>query len=238
MKKKFYNPFRGFTIFDWCLWLGSIIGVLLSFFLCRNTQYLYLVGALLGVTALIFLAKGNVLGQVLSVVFSGFYGYVSYTFAYYGEMITYLGLTAPMAICAVIAWLKNPYEQAGKQTEVKVNKISRREHALALGGGLLITLSFYFILGAFDTPNLIVSTLSVLTSFLAVYYTARRSPLYALWYAANDVVLILLWSFASAENLEYLCMVVCFAVFLLNDLYGFIQWQRMKKRQAKEPPLE
>ncbi len=235
MDKKYYNPFLGFTIFDWCVWLVSLIGIALSFFLCKNTQYLYLVASILGATALIFLAKGNVLGQILSVVFSGFYAYVSYTFAYYGEMITYLGLTAPMAIFAVITWLKNPYRQEGKQTEVKVNQISRKEHALALSGGVAVATIFYFILRAMDTPNLIFSTVSVLTSFLAVYYTARRSPLYALWYALNDVVLIVLWALASAESLEYLCMVVCFAVFLFNDLYGFLYWLRMKKRQAQSP---
>ena len=97
---------------------------------------------------------------------------------------------------------------------------------------VVITVAFYFILKFFDTPNLIFSTLSVATSFLASYLTYFRSPFYAVGYAANDIVLIVLWVLASMQDTSYIPMVVCFVVFLLNDSYGFINWQRMKKRQA------
>ena len=45
------------------------------------------------------------------IVFSLLYGVVSFTFAYYGEMITYLGMTAPMALFALISWMRNPYKR-------------------------------------------------------------------------------------------------------------------------------
>ncbi len=231
---KIKNPFRGFTIFDWCLWLGSVAAVLLSFFLCGNTAYLNLIASLVGVSGLIFLAKGHVVGQFICLAFCALYGYISFTYSYYGEMITYLGLTAPIALYGVFAWLKNPNEARADVTEVKVNRISWKEHLLALVAGAGVTTAFYFILGALNTPNLEMSTLSVLTSFLAVYYTARRSPLYAVWYALNDIVLIVLWILATLQSFEYLSMVVCFAAFLANDIYGFIMWAKMKKRQSTE----
>lgn len=72
------------------------------------------------------------------------------------------------------------------------------------------------------------------TSFLAVYFTFRRSPHYALAYAANDVVLIVLWSLATAENPAYLSVVVCFFAFLANDIYGFCNWKKMLAAQSRE----
>lgn len=99
---------------------------------------------------------------------------------------------------------------------------------------LLVTMVFYFILAWFSTRNLLPSTLSVATSFLAVYLTARRSPYFALCYAANDLVLILLWSLAALENKAYLSTAACFAVFLLNDSYTFVNWRRMQARQEQE----
>lgn len=95
-----------------------------------------------------------------------------------------------------------------------------------------VTAGFYFILRALGTANLLPSTISVTTSFLAVYLTFRRSPLYALGYAANDVVLIILWLLAARSDKGYLSVVVCFAVFLVNDIYGFLNWRRMEKKQA------
>ena len=95
-----------------------------------------------------------------------------------------------------------------------------------------VTALFYFILAHFQTAKLFLSTLSVTTSFAAVYLTFRRSPLYALAYAANDVVLILLWSLASLHSSRYFSVVICFCAFLANDLYGFFCWRTMEKRQT------
>ncbi len=164
------------------------------------------------------------------IAFCLMYGVISYIFAYYGEVLTYVFMTGPMAVYALISWLKNPFE--GKRTEVKVNKLKRDEILLMLGVAVVVTVIFYFILRAFGTANLIISTLSVTTSFIAVYLTARRSPFYALAYSANDIVLIILWTLASIKNPEYISTVACFAVFLGNDIYGFISWKRMEIRQA------
>lgn len=98
---------------------------------------------------------------------------------------------------------------------------------------IAVTAAFYFILSALGTANIIPSTISVTTSFAAAYLTARRSPYYALFYAMNDIVLIVLWALAAAEDSGYISVVICFAVFLINDVYGFISWKRMEKNQTE-----
>ena len=212
------------------LWSVSVIFIIVSFCIFDRESYLTLIASLIGVTSLIFNAKGNPIGQALMIVFSLFYGIVSYTFAYYGEMITYLGMTMPMAIFALIAWLKNPYK--GNKAEVKVNSIGKVEQLLMWVLTVGVTCVFYFILDHFNTANIIPSTLSVTTSFLAVYLTFRRCPSFALAYAANDIVLIVLWVLASLADIRYISVVVCFVAFLFNDIYGYISWQRMKRRQS------
>ena len=96
---------------------------------------------------------------------------------------------------------------------------------------VFVTIIFYFILDYFNTANMFFSTLSVSTSFIAAYLTFRRSPYFALAYAANDVVLIILWTMASFIKTSYISVVICFVVFLINDLYGFVSWLKMEKRQ-------
>lgn len=180
---------------------------------------------------MIFVSKGHPVGQVITVIFSVFYGIVSYTFRYYGEMITYLCMSAPIAVWALVSWLRHPYR--GK-SEVRVNTLSKREWALFLTAAVVITVAFYFILKALRTANLWVSVFSVFTSFIAAYLTVRRSRFYAFAYAANDIVLIVLWSLASYEALSYLPMVVCFAAFFAADIYGFLNWTKMIKNQRRE----
>ena len=213
------------------LWSLSTLVILLSFVVFDRENYLTLFASLIGITSLIYNAKGNPFGQLLMVIFSLLYGIISYTFAYYGEMITYLGMTLPMAVFALISWLKNPYNS--NKSEVKVNSISKKENVFMWVLTVVVTSVFYFILLYFNTKNIIPSTLSVTTSFLAVYLTFRRSPYFAIAYAANDVVLIILWVFASVSDVHYISVVVCFVAFLFNDIYGYISWQRMKKRQLQ-----
>ncbi len=221
--------FSYFTIFEWCLWLGSMAVILLSFILLKQTSLFNLVDSLLGATSLIFLAKGNPFGQILMILFSGIYGVISYQSAYYGEVLTYVGMTAPMSLLALVSWLKHPYK--GKRSQVAVKTTNPKEWWLAIPLTLLVTILFYFLLKALHTANLPVSTLSVTTSFLAVYLTFRRSPYYALAYAANDLVLIGLWLTATLQNPNYCSVLICFVVFLVNDLYGFICWHKMEKQQ-------
>ena len=192
----------------------------------------YIIYEKIGVTSLIFNAKGNPFGQLLMVIFSLLYGIISYSFSYYGEMITYLGMTMPMAIFALVSWLRNPYE--GNRAEVKVNRILRREAVFMWVLTAVITGVFYFVLTYYHTANIIPSTLSVTTSFVAVYLTFRRDPHFAVAYAANDVVLIVLWILASIEDIRYVSVVVCFVAFLVNDIYGFLNWRKMEKRQSKK----
>ena len=211
------------------LWGASTALIALSFYLFDRESYLTLCDSLIGVTSLIFNAKGNPFGQLLMVVFSLLYGIISFNFAYYGEMITYLGMTLPMSMFALISWLKNPYK--GNRSEVRVNSISKKEALLMCIPTVAVTVIFYFVLKHFKTANILPSTVSVTTSFIAVYLTFRRSPFYALAYAANDVILIVLWILASVHDIRYVSVVTCFAAFLANDLYGFLNWQKIKKRQ-------
>ena len=214
------------------LWLASVLLITVFFCLFDRQSYLTLVASLIGVTSLIFLAKGNPIGQMLMVVFSVLYGVISFNFCYYGEMITYLGMTLPMSVVAFIAWIKNPYK--GNRSEVAVNKISVRDHIFMWVLTPVVTVAFYFILKAFGTANLLPSTISVATSFVAVYLSLKRSPYYALAYATNDIILVILWVLAAFYQIRYLSVAVCFVAFLVNDLYGFFSWRRMERRQMNE----
>ena len=213
------------------LWTSSVMMIIISFIIFDRENYLTLSASLIGATSLIFNAKGNPFGQLLMVVFSILYGIISFSFAYYGEMITYLGMTMPMAVFALISWLRNPYK--GNKAEVRVNSVSNKEIVFMCVITAFVTVIYFFNLNYFHTANMIPSTLSVTTSFVAVYLTFRRSPYFALAYAANDIVLIVLWVLASISDVRYVSVIVCFIAFLVNDIYGFINWHRMKIRQRE-----
>lgn len=223
-----FKAFKNLTKFELLLWIVSMIVVAGSFLVTQNGDVLTLVASLVGVTSLIFLARGFAFGQVLMIIFSTIYGIISFRFNYYGEMLTYAGMTLPMAVVSLVAWIRHPYK---KSAEVEVSKLNKKKIVFLSVSSIIVTVAFYFILKAFNTANLMPSTVSVLTSYIAATLTAFRSPYYALGYATNDIVLIVLWVLATVTDISYLPMIVCFVMFFVNDMYGFVNWKRMDKRQ-------
>lgn len=223
---------KNFTKFETALWAVSVTVVTASFVIGGNFRVLTLIASLIGVTALIFVAKGDVTGQVLTVIFSVLYSIISFQFTYYGEMITYMFMTAPIAVISVFTWIRHP-EEKGKR-EVSIAGLDRKKTIVLCIAAVIVTVIFYFILKYFNNANLFFSTISITTSFLASALTMLRSSAYALAYGANDVILIVLWVMASFENTAYLPMVMCFVMFFVNDMYGFYSWQKRKKLQEKK----
>lgn len=221
-----------FNIFDIILWSASVIAVVLAFSLSPSRDWLTLTSSLTGVTALLFIVKGHVAGQILTVLFAVFYGVVSYFFKYYGEMITYLGMSAPAAVAATVSWLKHPYRSSSQVEVGALTKSKVTALAIIAAAG---TTAFYFILKACGTANLAVSTVSVTTSIIAASFVFFRVPLYGLAYACNDIVLIIMWILATVANTAYTPMVICFSLFFVYDIYGFVNWTFMRKTQSARP---
>ncbi len=234
---KLKTTFKSLTPFELKLWIASA-SVITASFLVSGGSGLTLVASLIGVSSLLFLAKGQPLGQLLMVFFSIAYALISYTYDYYGEMITYLGKVLPTSLFVLVVWLRHPFEEG--RPEVEVSRLTPRKIAGVLFLTPIVTFVFYLVLDAFETPNLMVSTLSITTSFIAASFMFLRSPYYAVLFGSNDIVLIVLWALAALDDITYLPMVVLFATFFANDMYAFINWRRMKSRQSiimKRHPL-
>ena len=141
-----------FSIGEILLWGFSTILIIASFCLFDKSNYLTLVASLTGVTSLIFNAKGNPIGQVLMIIFSLVHGYISFIFKYYGEMLTYVCMTMPMAVFALVSWLTPPFK--GNKAEVEVNKLKKNEPIFMWFLTIIIIVIFYVILRAFNTKTL------------------------------------------------------------------------------------
>ncbi len=220
-----------FTKWEKALWVSSVAIICVFYAVFDGSGWMKLIASLIGVTSLIFLAKGNPFGNVLMIIFSVLYAIISYSFLYYGEMITYVGMTAPMALFSLVSWLKNPYGKT--KSQVKVRELTPKIFIVGVVLTVVVTVVFYYILSALNTANIVPSTISVLTSFFAAYLTFMRTPYFPLAYAFNDIVLIVMWAMATKEDISYISVIVCFCVFLVNDLYGFINWCRMRKTQKQ-----
>ena len=225
------NPFAVLKKKDIILLLAELTLIVMLNCVFGQTEAVRLAATVSGVTALIFMASGSVWGQILTVVFSILYGIISFECRYYGEMITYVFMSLPIAAFSAVVWFRHPHEKG--VDVVSVHRLKPFEKVIVAAGAAASTVIFYFVLKYFDTPNLGWSTVSVLTSFAAASLCLFRSPFYALAYAVNDIVLIVLWSLMSTADEGYIPVIACFILFLINDMYAFVRW---KRRECEQHP--
>ena len=120
--KKFKGLIKYLTVTEWLIWSLSVTAII-TVFIIFGGGLLSFIASLIGVTSLILCAKGNPIGQVLMIVFSSLYGIISLSCSYYGELATYVFMTMPMSVYALVCWLKNPYEN--NKSEVRVISIGK-----------------------------------------------------------------------------------------------------------------
>lgn len=218
-----------FTKTEWALWLSSVTLILTTNLLFGSQSPLALTASLIGVTSLVFNAKANPIGQGLVIVFSLIYAYLALLNGYYGELLTYTLMTLPMAIFSLFSWLTHPFE--GNKSQVTISRLRLKDWGQLVLCTLVVTTVFYFILAYFNTNYLLVSTLSIATSFSAVFLSYKRSPFFALAYSLNDLVLILLWLYAARQDIGQYAIVSCFVTFFVNDIYTFTSWLNLRQKQ-------
>ena len=222
------NFFKKFTLFEKLLLVISII-VLLATGIIFNSSIVTIICTVLFVLAIMLIAKGNYLGQIIGIVVTILYSYISYKNRYYGEIIINIGFVLPLYILGIISWIKHE----NKETKtVKINQIGFKEWLIALVLSIGVYFGIYYLLKSQNTNLLIVSTLSVVASLFGMYLNVRRSSYSFLLFIINDIILIFLWGIPSFNG-DY-TLVPLFInpiINLFNDSYGLYNWKKNEKLQ-------
>lgn len=163
---------------EWALWFVSIAIVVMSNIMAGRVDALTLTATCIGVTSLIFAAQGNVWAPILMTIFCSQYAIISYRFRYWGEMFTYLFMSLPMSVWSIVTWLKNARNSSDGTVEIR--KITRKGAGVLVLCNVAVTIAFYILLKKLNTPNLIFSTISVVTSFLLHHSLCYGLPI-MLW---------------------------------------------------------
>ncbi|MBD9115102.1 hypothetical protein EGP95_04900 [bacterium] len=229
-----YNYFKDWNLFEKLyLFVGIVVGILTS--IIFNGTIIDSLYTITYLTTAILMSKGKVESYFIGIISVFFYGIVSYNQGYYGELLITIFLTFPMMIIGIISWLKH---QDKDEDVVIISSLSKKEIVFAFSSQLILFWVYYFLLKAFNTDLLMISSLSIVTSVLATYFEARRSELSLFCYVANDLILITLWMIPIINGVTSLISVLIGPMLLLvNDIYGSYNWKRLKDIQ-KEKGIE
>ena len=220
--------FKDWTDFEKVLLFGSIIVVSLVGIFFKS-DLLTTSCSIVGIITALLLAKGKNLGQVFGLLITILYSIVSFKNKYYGEVLIYALLMLPMYVIGIITWINHKNK---KTNSVEINSIKKKEWIIVSFVFALVFVGIYYLLKAFNTNELIVSTISVLASLFAVYLQIRRSKYSFSFYIVNDIILMFLWGIPVVRGSFILFpMLLNPTINLINDIYGFYNWKKTEKIQ-------
>lgn len=234
-KKRFLDFFKGFTTFEYCLVIIGLVLTLAVSIIFKGNIFAILT-SLIGVMGVFFNAKGNIIGAVLLTLQSIFYAIISFSSALYGEVIIYLVLVMPMKLFGVFEWIKNRSKE--DKLVVNINKLSYKEHLVVFALSAVLFVGSYFLLKTFNTASLVLSTVSVVTCIMEIYYNLRREKFSCVVALINNIVVILMWLFVVLQtgDLSVLSIIVCSLINSISNTYGFFVWRKLYKKQNNIAP--
>ncbi len=229
---KFKSAIKNQSLFEILFLPFAIITIVVCFFVGKDKNLLSLITSLIGIVSVFLIAKGYFFAPWIDLTYNILYSVVSIFQAYYGEAIIYLGIMVPISIFSIVTWIKHKFSKTSP--EIKINgKISKREYVYLFGITYFASIGFYFLLHALSTEQLIFSTLSLATSAVASYLMLRRNPYFSLVFLLDDIISITMWVIAVVQNgIGLLPTVICFLVFFINDIYGYVHWRKLERKQS------
>ena len=219
---------KDWTNFEKLLLFGSVV-IVSVVGLCFKSDLLTVSCSIVGIITALLLAKGKNLGQVFGLLITILYSIVSFKNKYYGEVLIYALVMLPMYIIGIFTWINHKNE---KTNSVEINSIKKKEWVIVSIVFALVFVGIYYLLKAFNTNELVVSTISVLASLFAVYLQVRRSKYSFSFYMVNDIILMFLWGIPVIRGSYILFpMLLNPIINFINDMYGFYNWKKTEKIQ-------
>ena len=222
--------FKDWTIFEKSLLCFSIVMVIISGIYSKS-NLLTIFAALSGITTALLLSKGKSIGQMSGIISCTLYLIISFKNSYYGEVLIYVLLKIPMYIMGTLSWLKHKDK---KTNTVSVNDINKKEWLMISLASILTFIVMYYLLRAFNTSELLISTISVVIGLIATYLLFRRSKYGFIFYVVGDIILMMLWGAPILKgNLTLLPMLINPIINMINDSYGIYNWRKLERIQKK-----
>ena len=221
--------------FDWFLIIGTTVVSAVSSVVAGNWDTLGFIVAVTGIINLVLCAKGNIWNYAFGIVYNAIYVYISWKSRLYADSAIYLLYYLPMQFIGWFSWKKNQNQESGAVNAVHLT----RQTALVLllvAAVLIPVFAWILSLPAIGDSQPWLDATTTVVSILAMYMMVKAiAEQWYIWIVL-DAVQVVKWTIATVRGEEHAAlMLVMFAFFLANAVYGLIQWNGLAKQASARP---
>ncbi len=213
------------------LTLGLIAVVALS--IIAKSSAITILYSIFGVLYVGAIAKQLKIGLIFGLLQTTLYIVQSALYNNWGEFILNIAIVLPLIVLSIVGWFRK-----SSGVTVTSKKLSRNEWIILTIINLAVSIAFYFVLAEFDTPNLLLASISAFFTILAHYLMVRKSPFMFVGFIGVNITTFLIWLLPIIEvqalNFETVPMLATIVVYLISNIFGAINWFKDASKKQKE----
>lgn len=228
MKKiKFSNYFNSWSLFE-KLWLSIATVLIIALSIFWKDNLIGIITSLTGVWCVILVAKGKILNYYVGIINVILYAYISFGWAYYGEVMLNLGYYLPLQFVGIVFWKNNLNKN---KTEVIAKRMSTKSIIFWSIVCSAAILAYGYILKALGgSLPFFDSTSTVLSVIAMIFMILRYLEQWVLWIIVN-IVSIILWWYTMLQGGTDISILLMWVAYLFNAIWGLVNWVKMYKKE-------
>ncbi len=222
---------------DWTLfekvWLVVFTAVNIFLFFAWDDTLIGLISSISGMLCVVLVAKGKINNYYFGIIQTATYAYISYGYGLYGEAMLNAAFYFPLQFIGIYFWKKNQIGEGTIGEDVAVKRLNKKQWVwlsiITVASSALYAELLHLIGGQQVRLDSVAVVVSIIAQILMVKRFAEQ---WALWILVN-VLSIALWAITLLKTggNDY-NMLVMWTAFLINSIYGYINWIRMSKMQG------
>ena len=214
---------------DWSLfekgWLGLFTLIEFYLFFAWNDSIIGLITMLTGIWCVVLVAKGKRFNYYPGLINVILYAHISYQSKLYGEVMLNAFYFLPMQFIGYWMWSNHTDEKDNVSARLLSNL---NRFLIFIGSGISIYLYGLFLNQINGNFPFIDASSTVLSVIAMILMAARYGEQWVLWIFVN-VASIIMWIGIYQQSGEGVSMIVMWSAYLINAVYGWINWNKLSR---------
>ncbi len=188
-----------------------------------------------GMLCVVLVAKGKISNFVFGIVNTATYAYISYGYGLYGESMLNALFYLPTQFIGLWMWQRHRSVNKVRDEDIEIKRLSVKGWAIVVASVVVGAYAYMHVLMALDAQQVRIDSVAVVMSVVAqILLTLRYAEQWVLWILVN-LLSIVLWvvTLSQSGGSDY-TMPVMWTAFLINSIYGWINWLKLQQGKAAQ----
>ncbi len=216
--------------FELCNWkiyeiiiLMIVLSVVLLNFIIFNDSLIAVISAICGILYTVLAGKGKVYCFAFGLCGSGFYSYLSFANALYGNLLLYLCYYIPMQITGIFKWKKNLKKDAN---EIIKTQLTNKKRLIIFFLTVLGSIIVAFILKYFNDTQPVKDAITTVFSIVGMYFTVKRYiEQWIIWIVVNGISFFM-WIDAVINGAKAYSTIIMWGFYFIVAIYFYLVWKK------------